>query len=187
MRQSAAYLLLLCFGIYHLGHLAVQLAMPFAIHQHWEKRIWADESALPAERLHKIPFPMPYGQDQEEFQAVNFSMEIAGKMTRVIRQRYFDEHLEVVIVPDQLQASLDEQLEVWLSSLSTDQGDFQGSPMQKLLLKSFAKDFMPRISPLGLRSRIPLENIQEFPPFFVAIPDGIGQISLPPPRPTSFS
>ncbi len=187
MRKSAAFFLLFCFAVYHLGYLVVQLLMPLAIHQHWERQIWEAKEALPSERLVKIPFPMPYGQDQEDFQSVNFSMEIDGKMTRVIKQRYFDEHLEVVIVPDQLQATFDQQLQLWISSIGSEQGDFQGSPMQKLLLKTFVKDFLSQPSDWQFSRQAELELAYNFLPFLATIPDGCEDVSLPPPRKTPLS
>ena len=125
---------------------------------------------------------MPYGQDQEEFQTVNFPIEIDGKMVRVIKQRYFDDHLEVIVVHDELQTNLNEQVNNWLTALGADSGDSETPPLQKLLLKSFAKNFVsyrlelefeagPSESPAGYSTH-----------FLFAIPTGIKDICLPPPR-----
>jgi hypothetical protein len=182
MRKFTAYFLLIIFTIYHLGYLVVQLLMPVVIHHHWERQIWGCQEALPTERLIKIPFLMPYGQDQQDFQAVNFSIEIDGAMVRVTKQRYFGEHLEVMVVPDQLQANFDEQLQFWVASMGADQGGFQGSPIQKLLLKAFLKDFTPQSSDWRLTlASVPIQAIC-FPPLFVSIPDENEEVILPPPQ-----
>ena len=187
MRKSAAFILLSCFGVYHLGYFAVQFLMPMAIHQHWEKQIWENEDSDLTGRLVRVPFPMPYGQDQEEFQPVNFPIEIEGKLVRVIKQRYYDDHLEVIVVHDELQTNLKEQVKNWLFALGADSGDAEAPPLQKLLLKSFAKNFVSYTLELEFgpsRSEIPVGHST---PFLLGMPTGIKDIFLPPPRQSLLS
>ncbi len=182
MRKSAAIILLTCFGLYHLGFFAVQFLMPMAIHQHWDNQIWEDEEALLEGKLIRIPFSMPYGQNQENFQHVNFPMEIEGKVNRVIKQRYFEDYLEVIVVVDELQMKLDEQVKLWIFSLGSDQGDFDGPPLQKVLLKSFVKDFVPNAIDLTFSPNLTGILIRQSFPFLFSIPQGIKDIILLPPR-----
>lgn len=182
MRKSAAIILLTCFGLYHLGFFAVQFLMPMAIHQHWDNQIWENEEALLAGKLIRIPFFMPYGQNQENFQHVNFSMEIEGKVNRVIKQRYFEDHLEIVVVEDELQSKLDEQVKLWIFSLASGQGDFDGPPLQKVLLKSFVKDFVPHAHDFSYSPNLTGILIRHSFPILFRIPQGIKDIILLPPR-----
>lgn len=187
MRKSAAIFLLTCFGLYHLGFFAVQFLMPMAIHQHWENQIWVNDEDFLEGKLIRIPFAMPYGQNQENFQSVNFSMEIEGKMNRVIKQRYFEDHLEVVVVEDELQTKLDEQVKLWIYSLSSGQTDFDGPPIQKVLLKSFVKDFVPQALDFSFSANITEIQIQHSSPFLFSIPQGIMDIILLPPQQVHLS
>ncbi len=182
MRKSAAFLLLSCFGIYHLGYFVVQFLMPLAIHHHWENQVWESHESSLSGRLVRVPFTKPYGQNQEDFQPANFAMEIDGKMSRVIGQRYFEDHLEVLVVQDELRTKLDEQVKLWIFSLGSDPGGFDGPPLQKLLLKSFLKDFLPQ--PSGWELVDPLQKIaiDHSTPFLFDIPSGIKDIFLTPPR-----
>ncbi len=182
MRKSAAIFLLTCFGLYHLGFFAVQFLMPMAIHQHWENQIWENDEDFLEGKLIRIPFAMPYGQNQENFQTVNFQMEIEGKVNRVIKQRYFEDHLEVVVVKDELQTKLNEQVKLWIVSLASDQGDFEGPPLQKVLLKSLVKDFVPRVHDFSFAPKLTEILIRHFSPFLVSIPKGIKDILLLPPQ-----
>lgn len=187
MRKSAAFILLSCFAIYHLGYFAVQFLMPMAIHQHWEKQVWDDQDSGLTGRLVRVPFPMPYGQDQEEFQPVNFPIKIDGKMVRVIKQRYFDDHLEVIVVHDELQTNLNAQVKNWLFALGADSGDGEGPPLQKVILKSFAKNFVPYTLELefaSIRSEIPVGHSTHF---LFDMPVGIRDICLPPPQQSILS
>jgi hypothetical protein len=182
MRKSAAILLLSCFGLYQFGFFAMQFLMPLAIHQQWNNQIWENEEDFLEGKLIRIPFSMPYGQNQENFQSVNFSMEIEGKVNRVIKQRYFEDHLEVVVVEDKLQSKLDEQVILWIFSLSPEQGDFDGPPLQKVLLKSFVKDFVPRVHDFSFAPKLTAILIRHSSPFLVSIPKGVKDIILLPPR-----
>jgi hypothetical protein len=182
MRKIAAPLLLVCFGIYHFGFFAVQFLMPLAIHHHWESRIWDDEASSLGGRLVKIPFSMPYGQDQESFQFANFSLEIEGQTSRVIKQRYFDEHLEVIIVVDKLQSNLKKQVKSWLFSLSAESEDSDQLPLQQALAKTFAKNFIPYMLEWSVESAQFAILIVHNDYFHVGIITGIKDILLPPPK-----
>ena len=187
MRKTAAHLLLTCFGMYHLGFFAVQFLMPIAIHHHWESQLWENEDSILEGRLVRVPFSLPYGQNQENFQPANFSMEIDGKTSRVIKQRYFDEHLEVIVVDDQLQMNLDEQVGLWISSVSSNQGDFEGPPLQKVLLRSFVKDFVSNSHFTAFSGNVSENTIDHSSSFLLSIPQGTRNIFLPPPRQFSFA
>lgn len=144
MKKLSAFFLLSTLMAYHFGFLAVSFLMPKIIHQHWESQIWNLSHETSSGELIRIPFSLPYGQNQENFQAVNLSMEIDGKWKRVIRQRYFDEHLEVIAVPDQLEQKLNRGIHTWMTSFAPDQENQDIPPAQKLLLKSFLKHFIPQ-------------------------------------------
>ncbi|OOG72292.1 hypothetical protein [Algoriphagus sp. A40] len=182
MRKSAAFFLLTCFGLYHLGFFALQVLMPLAIHQHWENKIWEMDPQTLGGKLLKIPFPMPYGQNQENFQPVNFMMKVDGKISRVIQQRYFEDHLEVIVVEDELHTNFEDQIKRWISTLGTDPGDFDGPPLQKLLLKSFVKDYVLHSLIVTFSKSPEVRVISPFSPYSFYVPKGFKSRFLDPPR-----
>lgn len=141
MQKFYAILLLFCFSLHQLGYLAANYLIPKWIDAHWEQQIWNSDLGQEGELI-RIPFPMPYGQDQEDFQPVNLSMEIDGEWKRVIRQRYFQDHLEVIVITDSLEEKWSSQFQKWISTYQMDSNQDEIPPLEKLLLKSFSKNFI---------------------------------------------
>ena len=88
----------------------------------------------------EIPLSAPYMANQEEFQPTNTRFEKDGKYFRAIKQRYQNDTLQVVYVPDTARRVLESTVKSWISSLTDDQlpQDQNG----KLQLKLFAKDYL---------------------------------------------
>ena len=71
---------------------------------------------------------------------------------------------------------------LWIVSLASDQGDFEGPPLQKVLLKSFVKDFVLRIHDFSFAPKLSEILIRHSSPFLITIPMGIKDIILLPPQ-----
>ncbi|MEN2283995.1 hypothetical protein AAGF08_17770 [Algoriphagus sp. SE2] len=77
---------------------------------------------------------------QEDFQITNTRFEKDGKYYRAIKQRYINDKLQIVYVPDTARKVLDITIKIWVSSLVDDElPSNQGS---KSLLKNFVKDYI---------------------------------------------
>lgn len=107
----------------------------------------------------EIPLSAPYMSNQEDYQATNTRFEKDGKYFRAIKQRYQNDTLQVVYVPDTARKSLDSTFKKWISFLTDDELPLNenGKTHQ---LKIFIKDYMQTVhyefsaleSPLGLTS-----------------------------------
>lgn len=88
----------------------------------------------------QIPLAAPYMSNQEDFQPTNTRFEKDGKYFRAIKQRYQNDTLQIVYVPDTARRVLESTVKSWISSLTDDQlpQDQNG----KIQLKLFAKDYI---------------------------------------------
>lgn len=88
----------------------------------------------------QIPLTAPYMSNQEDFQPTNTRFEKEGKYFRAIKQRYQNDTLQIVYVPDTARRVLESTVKSWISSLTDDQlpRDQNG----KIQLKLFAKDYI---------------------------------------------
>lgn len=182
MKQALSIFLLSCFAFYQFGYFVVLVCIPRIIDQQWEGRIWDQGISLSEGELVKIPFAMPYGQNQEEFTSVNHSIQIDGAWKRVIKQRYFDDHLEVITVPDRLESNLEAQLKTWASSFNPDTDAEDIPPLQKLILKSFHKNFT---SPIQYHNQFifnDLKPINQHGFYAFSILESNPEITSPPPQ-----
>ena len=92
------------------------------------------------ERIMEVPLSVPYMSFQEDFQVTNTRFEKDGKYYRAIKQRYINDKLQIVYVPDTARKVLDNTVKKWISSLVDDElPSDQGS---KSLLKNFVKDYI---------------------------------------------
>lgn len=140
MRKAVAIALLLCFAAYHFGYYAFYYSYQYSIERDWEDRIYGEKLGSVEERLMEIPLSAPYMSNQEEFQATNTSFEKDGRYFRAIKQRYQNDTLQIVYVPDTARRALVSTVKNWISSLTEDAlpQDQNG----KMLLKLFAKDYI---------------------------------------------
>lgn len=140
MRKAVAILLLFCFAIYHFGYYAFYFSANYSLENNWKDQIYGDDLAGLEERLMEIPLAAPYMANQEEFQATNTRFEKDGKYFRAIKQRYQNDTLQVIYVPDTARRVLESSVKQWISSIVTDElpQDHGG----KISLKLFAKDYL---------------------------------------------
>jgi hypothetical protein len=140
LRKAVAIALLLCFAIYHFGYYAFYYSYQYTIESTWQDKIYGENIGTLVERLIEIPLSAPYMANQEEFQPTNTRFEKDGKYFRAIKQRYQNDTLQVIYVPDTARRALESTVKSWISSLTDDQlpQDQNG----KLQLKLFAKDYI---------------------------------------------
>jgi hypothetical protein len=140
LRKAVAIALLCCFAIYHFGYYAFYYSYQYTIESSWQDKIYGEQLGSLEERLMEIPLSAPYMSNQEEFQATNTSFEKDGKYFRAIKQRYQNDTLQVIYVPDTARKALVSTVMNWISALTED-----GVPQDqngKTQLKLFVKDYI---------------------------------------------
>lgn len=140
LRTSVSIVLLLCFAIFHFGYYGFYLSVNFSLENNWKDKIYSDQLGALEERLLEIPLSAPYMSNQEDFQATNTRFEKDGNFYRAIKQRYQNDTLQIVYVPDTARKVLESSVKQWITSLVDDElpQDQQG----KNFLKLFAKDYL---------------------------------------------
>lgn len=140
MRKAVAIALLVCFAIYHFGYYAFYYSYQYSLESNWKDKIFGEQFGALEERLMEIPLSAPYMSNQEDFQLTNTRFEKDGKYFRAIKQRYKDDTLQVVYVPDTARRVLESTVKSWISSLTDD--DLPQDQNGKMQLKLFAKDYI---------------------------------------------
>lgn len=133
-------MLLLCFAVYHFGYYAFYFSANYSLENQWHDQIYSESLGELEERLMEIPLNAPYMANQDEFQATNTRFEKDGKYFRAVKQRYQNDTLQIVYVPDTARRVLESSVTQWISSLVDDElPQDQGA---KTFLKIFAKDYV---------------------------------------------
>jgi len=140
LRQVVAIALLFCFAIFHFGYYAFYLSLNISIESRWIDQIYGTQEMSLEERIIEIPLNAPYMPNQEEFQSTNTRFEKDGKFFRAIKQRYQNDTLQVVYVPDTARLTLDSTIKKWISSLTDN--ELPQDQNSKSFLKLFAKDYL---------------------------------------------
>jgi hypothetical protein len=84
-------------------------------------QIYGEQQVQLEEQILEIPLNAPYFANQEDFQATNTRFELEGNYYRAIKQRYQNDTLQVVYVPDTARQVLDVTVKKWISALAEDQ------------------------------------------------------------------
>ncbi|SHO63687.1 hypothetical protein [Algoriphagus zhangzhouensis] len=140
MRKLISISLLLCFAIYHFGYYAFYYSHQYQIESNWHDKIYSSLDVGLEERIMEVPLAAPYMANQEEFQATNTRFEKDGKYFRAIKQRYQNDTLQIVYVPDTARKTLESTVQQWISLVTDD--DFSGENSNSTLLKVFVKDYV---------------------------------------------
>lgn len=106
----------------------------------WKDKIYGEQIGSLEERLMEIPLAAPYMSNQEEFQPTNTRFEKEGKYFRAIKQRYQNDTLQIVYVPDTARKALETTVKSWISSLTED--ELPQDQNGKSQLKLFVKDYL---------------------------------------------
>lgn len=140
MRKAVAIALLLCFAIYHFGYYAFYFSYQYTLERNWKVKIYGEQLGMLEERIMEIPLSAPYMANQEEFQSTNTRFEKDGKYFRAVKQRYQNDTLQVVYVPDTSRRVLESTIKSWISSLTAD--ELPQDQNGKTQLKLFVKDYL---------------------------------------------
>lgn len=140
MRKIISIALLICFAIFHFGYYGFYFSASYSLENQWKDQIYGAQTSGLEERLMEIPLSAPYMANQEEFQATNTRFEKDGKYFRAIKQRYQNDTLQVVYVPDTARRVLESSVKKWISSLVED--EFPQDQGGKTFVKLFAKDYL---------------------------------------------
>ena len=141
MKNPLSIFLLFCFALYHFGYYAFYYSYDQHLESKWEEIIYSEDSLDAKEILIEIPLSAPYMANQEEFQPTNTSYEKDGKFFRAIKQRYQNDTLQIIVVPDLARGVLDKTVKKWVSFLTDDEmpQDYDGNTSLKLFLKDYIK------------------------------------------------
>ncbi|WBL43132.1 hypothetical protein PBT90_00215 [Algoriphagus halophytocola] len=140
MKKSSAILLLVCFAMYHFGYYAFYFSYEHVLEQQWESQVYSGEFNEQAEQLMKIPLSMPYMANQEEFQITNTPFEKDGQSYRAIKQRYQNDTLQLIVVPDVERKVLKNTVQKWISTLTDEENPTENKG--STVVKFFVKDYM---------------------------------------------
>ena len=141
LKNPLSIFLLFCFALYHFGYYAFYYSYDQHLESKWEEIIYSEDSLDAKEILIEIPLSAPYMANQEEFQPTNTSYEKDGKFFRAIKQRYQNDTLQIIVVPDLARGVLDKTVKKWVSFLTDDEvpQDYDGNTSLKLFLKDYIK------------------------------------------------
>lgn len=148
MRQAVAISLLFCFAIFHFGYYAFYFSLTISIESRWKDQIFGIQMMPLEERIIEIPLVAPYMPNQEEFQLTNTRFEKDGKFFRAIKQRYQNDTLQVVYVPDTARMTLDSTLKKWITSLTDNElpQDHNGKNILKLIAKDYIESTLIKVA-----------------------------------------
>lgn len=140
MRQISAVFLFITFLLYHVGYFAIYLTSWYQIEASWKEKIEENDLEGDYLQMESINLSIPYQQDQENFQAASGTVEIAGRIYRIVKQRYAKDTLHVVYVNDVDSENLKESFKKWLGSFSQKPVSEGNS---KIVLSSLGKNYLP--------------------------------------------
>lgn len=126
--------------MYHFGYYAFYYSYQYTLENQWQDKIYSEQLGTLEERLMEIPLSAPYMSNQDEFQPTNTRFEKDGKYFRAIKQRYQNDTLQIVYVPDTARKVLESTVKSWISSLTED--ELPQDQNGKMQLKLFVKDYI---------------------------------------------
>lgn len=151
MKREIVILLLFCFSFYHFGYYFFYFSYKYKIENDWMVHTYTPDRAFSEEQMIKIPVHIPYLTDQEDFYATNTSFEKNGASYRIVKQRYIQDTLQVVYVPDVALNRLDRTIKGWITALTD--GIDQEASNGKIIPKNFIKDYLRPVSFIYFKSQ----------------------------------
>ncbi|WP_075349427.1 hypothetical protein [Algoriphagus marinus] len=139
MKKAVAIALFVCFAIYHFGYYAFYLTYQRHIEGQWVKQIYDEQLQDYSEILIEVPLSIPYMANQDDFRPTNTPFEKDGKYFRVVKQRYQNDTLQLIAVPDTARKVLDSTVKKWISFLTDDEipQDQKSKTSINLLVKDY--------------------------------------------------
>ena len=151
MKREIAILLLFCFSFYHFGYYFFYFSYKYKIENDWTAHTDASDCEFNEEQMIKIPVHIPYMTDQENFSVTNTSFIKNGASYRIVKQRYVQDKLQVVYVPDVALNRLDQAIKSWITAL-TDEIDPEASNGQ-IIPKNSITDYLQPFSFIYFKSQ----------------------------------
>lgn len=152
MKREIAILLLFCFSFYHFGYYFFYFSYRYKIENDWSTSTYSADREFSEEQMIKIPVHIPYLTDQEDFYASNASFVKNGASYRIVKQRYVQDTLQVVYVPDIALNKLDHTVRGWITALT--EGIDQEASNGKIIPKNFIKDYLQAISFISFKPHL---------------------------------
>jgi hypothetical protein len=143
------------------------------------EKIYSDGHQGLNEKLLEIPLSVPYMADEEEFRETNTTFEKDGQTFRAIKQRYVNDTLQIVYVPDTATQILDNTIKLWVSSLVQDELPDSGS--NSLITKFITKDYTQPTNDFDLTLKVKNE-IKHIGFIFSPYTDHQANLNSPPPE-----
>jgi hypothetical protein len=143
------------------------------------EKIYSDGHQGLNEKLLEIPLSVPYMADEEEFRETNTTFEKDGQTFRAIKQRYVNDTLQIVYVPDTATQILDNTIKLWVSSLVQDELPDSGS--NSLITKFITKDYTQPTNDFDLTLNVKNE-INHIGFIFSPYTDHQANLNSPPPE-----
>jgi len=137
LKKGLSIVLLFCFLSYHFGYYLLYISLHHQIENDWQEKIFDDHFSQ--ELLMKLPLSVPYMADQEDFQITNTPFTKDGIHFRAIKQRYANDTLQIIYVPDHESSSLITTVKDWIATINSDMQPNQSNG-KLVFLKAF-KDF----------------------------------------------
>ena len=123
MQKIFAIFLLLCIVSLQFGYHAIYFSKKVKVERDWFEQIYGDNEPPLPEMTLRIPLSVAYMPDQEAFTESNSSFEKDGQHYRIIKQRYKQDTLEIVYVPDAGKTQLRNMAVAWAKSISSGQAE----------------------------------------------------------------
>ena len=136
--------------MYHFGYYGFYYTFSFQLESLWTEKIFDTDEV--AEEIMEIPISVPYMADQDEFQTTNTTFEKDGQNYRAVKQRYANDTLQVIYVPDTAKNKLDSVVKKWIASLVSDEipSENGNSILSKIFIKDYTKPNEEFVVPLVL-------------------------------------
>lgn len=140
LKKAIAIFLFACFAIYHFGYYAFYFSYDHHIESQWVSQIYGEEGQGQSEFLIKVPLSMPYMANQEDFQPTNTPFEKDGRYYRAVKQRYQNDTLQLIVLPDTERRVLDNTVKKWISGITEDELPLDQN--SSITMKFFVKDYI---------------------------------------------
>jgi len=137
LKKGISIWLLFCFLSYHFGYYLLYFSLQHKIESDWQNKIFDDYFSQ--ELMMKLPLSVPYMADQEDFQITNTPFTQDGIHYRAIKQRYVNDTLQIIYVPDHAVVDLKSTVKDWIATINTDRQPNQSNG--KLIFLKAYKDF----------------------------------------------
>lgn len=139
LKKAISIVLFICFAIYHFGYFAFYFSYERHLESQWVSQIYGEEVLGQSEILIEVPLSVPYMANQDDFRPTNTPFEKDGKYFRVVKQRYQNDTLQLIAVPDTARKVLDSTVKKWISFLTDDEipQDQKSKTSINLLVKDY--------------------------------------------------